>query len=122
MPDMPQAGAPPQDPAAAEQPPAEGGGGGAGFADTITKVDGALYKMTQFVSANEKLGDDVKGAFQTALDSFRSATQVLMAAMGGEGAVAPEEEAPPEGGGAVTTQQGGAGGAVPMSHQAMRGR
>ncbi len=125
MPDMPQGGAPAPAGPPAQSPPqgdpqgAPPGGGGGGIGDAIIQVDSTLNKITQAVTQNAKLGDDVKSAFQQALSAFRGAAQALVKAADGDG---PDQE--PDGdesGGAVTPQQGGASGAVPVSHQNMRG-
>lgn len=113
MPDMPQ-GAPAASPgpgggdAQGQQSP-QGGGGGIGQA--IVQVDQVLNKITQAVTSNPQVGDDVKKAFQGALDSFRQASQALVKGVGGEGGE-PDED---DGGGASTPEQGASKGAVPMS-------
>lgn len=125
---MPQGGAPapagaPPSAAPTGQPPQGGdpqGGPGGGVGEAIVQVDQLLNKLTQAVSQNDQLGDDVKSAFQDALSSFRGAATALVKAAGGDGSQEPDAD-DQGGGGAVTPEQGGAGGAVPMSHQNLRG-
>ncbi len=121
MPDMPQQGGaqPPAQgaPAPQGQPP-EGAappGGGGGIGDAITQADGLISKITQAVTQNAKLGDDVKGAWSDALTAVRGAAQALIAAVSGGGKPEPEGDEGP-----VSPEQGG-GGAVPMTHAPMRG-
>lgn len=124
MPDLPQqgGGAPAPGGAPQGQPPQGGGGdpsGGGGIAQAITMVDATVYKIAQAVAANKQLPDDVKQAWNAALTALRAAEQALIKAAGGNGQPDSDEEAA---GGATTTQQGGNGGAVPVSHQNMRGQ
>ncbi len=122
MPDMPQGGPP----AAAPGPsPAPGGGApppdqgdGGGIGQAIITVDQTLNKITQAVTQNPQLQDDVKKAFSDALTAFRGASQLLVKAAGGGGESEPDGD---EAGGATSPEQGGAGGAVPMTHAPMRG-
>ncbi len=118
MPDMPQPGAqapvPPQAaPGGAPADPAAAGGGS--ITDALAQVDQALAKITEAVTANPQLGDDVKQGFADALSSFRGASTALA---GNDGGGADEQEQPSESG--PVSQQGGPG-AMPMSHQNMKG-
>ncbi len=117
MPDMPQpapGGAPPASapPAGAPAP-----GGGAGFTEAITQCDALLSKISSAV-AQSKITDDVKSLGQAALAAFRQFENALLQAAGGEGG---EPEPDGDEGGPTTMEQGGAKGAMPMSHQNMRG-
>ena len=112
MPDLPSpapGGAPPDSaPAGGDSP------GGGGITEAITQADGLLNKIASAI-ASSKLPDDVKSAWQAALAAVRAAETALVDAAGGG------EPAPDEAEGATTMEQGGAKGAVPMSHQNMRG-
>lgn len=93
--------------------------------DAIVQADGLLSKIAQVVSQSDKIPDDVKKGFASALTIFRSASQALVKAAGGgddsaeDGKSEPDED--DQGGGPVSPQQGGSGGAVPMTHASMRG-
>ncbi len=123
MPDMPQGGPPPSaGPAPGGAPPQGGpppdqGGGGGGIGDAIIQVDQTLNKITQAVTQNPKLPDEIKKGFSDALTAFRGASQALVQAAGGGG----NEPDGDEGGGAVSPQAGGSSGAVPMTHAPMKG-
>ncbi len=98
------------------QAPAPGGEGG-GIADAIAQTDAMISKITEAVTQNAQLPDEVKQAFQGAAESWKGAVQALTGAAGGG------EQGPPDGGpGAVPAEAGASGGAVPMSHQMMRGK
>lgn len=124
MPDMPQGGAPApapaQDPSQGQPDPGQGGGG---IADAIASVDATVNKIAQAVASNDKVSDDVKAAWQDALAALRKAEQALVSMVGGDQEDAQDggddEEA--EGEGPTSMQQGGNKGAVPMTHQNMRG-
>lgn len=128
MPDMPQGGAPaPSGGAPAGAAPGGAPGGqpqgaapGGGMGEAIVQVDATLNKITQTV-AQSQLPAEVKSGFQAALTAFRGASQALVKAAGGQPLGGGQEPDGDEGGGAVTPQQGGSGGAMPMSHQNMRG-
>ena len=72
MPDMPQPGAAPAAPAPQGQSPQQPQQGG-GIGEAIVQVDATLNKITQAVTQNDNVGDDVKQAFQSALEAFRGA-------------------------------------------------
>lgn len=121
MPDLPQpapGGAPP--PAADAAPPSGGDAppSGGGITDAITQIDGLMLKLSSAVGKSQ-LPDDVKAAWSGALKALRDAEASLVNAAGGEADGQPEPDADDQG--ATTMEQGGAKGAVPMSHQNMRG-
>lgn len=120
MPDMPQ----PAPGAAPAQPAPQGGGDaqqpqGGGFVDALVATDAQLAKITSAIAQNDKIPDEVKQQFAQALQAWRSGLTALEQAAGGDGGGEPDED--DQGGGATTMQQGGAKGAVPMTHQNMRG-
>ncbi len=96
------------------QAPAPGGEGG-GIADAIAQTDAMVTKIVEAVSQSGQLPDEVKQAFQGAGESWKGAVQALTGAAGGG-------ESPDGGPGAVPAEAGASGGAVPMSHQMMRGK
>jgi len=140
MPDMPQGGGqgapygggqppggapggqPPQGGAPGGQPP--GGPQGGGIAQALVMVDQTLNKIATAVGQNQQIPDDVKAAAQDALNAYRKFENALVKAAGGEpqGQSDDDGDEGPGGPGTTTPQQGGRGGAVPMSHQSMRGR
>lgn len=131
MPDMPQGGAPAPAPGGAPQgapapqggQPPQGGGdpqsGGGGIAEAIAQVDSTVNAIAQAVAQNPKVPDEVKAAWQDALGALRKAEQALVQAAGGEGGDSEPDE---DDQGTTTMEQGGSKGAVPMSHQSMRGK
>ena len=91
--------------------------------EAIVQADGLVSKITQVISQSDKVGDDVKKLWATALTSLRAASQALVKAIGGgggEGEGEPDED-DQGAGGTTTPQQGGSAGAVPMTHASMRG-
>ena len=119
MPDMPQQGAPQGAPAQGDQGGAGGPPQGGGIADAIVQVDQTLYKITQAAQANPQVPKEVKDNAQAALSAFRTFSQSLVKAVGGEADGQPEPDEDDAGG--TTTPEQGASGAVPMSHANMRG-
>lgn len=89
-------------------------GSGGGVSEVIVEVDKKLFQLTQLVSENPQVPDEVKAGLQSSLDAYRGAIDMLMQAAGGGGeapAAAPEG---PQAQGVVTPEQG-AGRAVPMT-------
>lgn len=119
MPDGPM----PQGAPAPGAPPPGGGapqgqqGQGGGVAQAIVQLDQMMLHLTQAISQNPQIGQDVKQAWQEAQSALRKAEQALVQAAGGDGGNEPDGD---EGQGATTPEQGGKAGAVPMSHQSMR--
>jgi hypothetical protein len=118
MPDMPQApgGAPASAPPAGGAPAPGGDSPGGGITDAIAQCDALVNKIASAV-AQSQMPDEIKSAWSDALGALRKAEQALVQAAGGG---EPEPDADDEGG-ATTMEQGGAKGAVPMTHQSMRG-
>ncbi len=115
MPDMPQApgGTPPS-----SAPTPDGAPAGGGITDAIAQCDALVNKIASAV-AQSQMPDEIKSAWSDALAALRKAEQALVQAAGGEADGQPEPDEDDQG--TTTMEQGGAKGAVPMSHQSMRG-
>lgn len=107
MPDAPMKPMAGQSPAESS----EGESGGGGITETLVATDKSLFQINQLVSKNPQVPDEVKSAFQAALEAYRQGLAALTG--GGEGAPAGAPGGPQ---GAATMQQG-ASGAQPMSMQ-----
>ncbi len=75
-----------------------------GITQALVETDKNLFKISQIVAQNPQIPDEIKSAFQSALDSYR---QGLSALTGGGGQAGP----------ANATPEQGASGAQPMSMQ-----
>lgn len=98
----------PEVPVPAEGAPPEEAGGG--ITQALVETDKSLFKISQLVGQNPEVPDEVKAAFQAALDAYRQGLSALTG--GGEGGSAP---AP-----ANASVEQGASGAQPMSMQRPR--
>ncbi len=107
---MPEGPIPPQGAPQPEQPDQGGGGGGGGIVEVLTQTDKNLFQIAKAVSANGQIPDEIKQAFQTALESFRQGLQAMTGGGGAPGGQPPQGEGP----GVVSPEQG-ASGAQPMS-------
>ncbi len=108
MPDAPMK--PSDGPSAAPAEASEGEPGGGSISEVLVATDKSLFQINQLVSQNPQVPDEVKSAFQAALEAYR---QGLTALTGGGGS-APAGPGGPQG---PATPEQGASGAQPMSMQ-----
>jgi hypothetical protein len=94
--------------------PAQPSGGG--VVEALVGLDAQLAKITQAITQNDKVPDEIKGDFSNALQAWRSGMTKIQQ-LAGDGAPEPDAD---EQQGAVAPEVGASRGAVPMSPAGVR--